>query len=150
MKPKILFILLLISLAFNVGFIFCYLYKVSNQQNAQIPAPTQRSERPARTAVFFQNEEMKTARSENMELRKEFFSELAQPELEIEKISELMLKLELSQTALEKAVLEHFLSVRQEMNAEEAEVFFSRFLNRYENRHQSRQEKSNQKGRNRR
>jgi len=134
MKPKFLLILLLISMSFNVGFVFCFVYKTSAKQQNIMPAPSQRPERQSRSREFFQNEDLIVARNENIELRKQFFIELAKPEIDLAEINDLMSKLDESQRVLEQAVLNHFLNIRQEMNSEEAEEFFSRFQHRNENR----------------
>ena len=129
MKSKILFIILLVSLAFNVGFVVKYVHKVCSRQKTTIPAPQKRN---MQTHRFAPNEEIVLARAENIQLRKQFFMELAMPEVNTDAVNELSIQLNESQIILEQAVLNHFVEIRQEMDTEEAESFFGRFGNRYE------------------
>ena len=133
MKSRIIFIILLISLAFNVGFIVKYVHKVCKKPETIMPAPPKHDMKNQR---FTPNENVIAARNDNIQLRKDFFTELAQPEVNNEIVNELLHKLDESQRLLEQAVLEHFIELRSNMEADEAETFFTRFLNRYETKNE--------------
>ena len=133
MKSKIIFIILLISLAFNVGFVIKYVHKVCARPKNKI---THVEKRNVRTKEFKPNETVMVARNENMQLKMQFFSELTNPEPNSETIAEIMEKLEETQRVLERSVLEHFITLRESMEPEEAKVFFDRFQNRFDNRNE--------------
>jgi len=60
--------------------------------------------------------------------------ELAKPVLDMETVNELVLQLDASQRVMEHTVMNHFISMRLEMDEIEAQNFFGRFQNKYENR----------------
>ena len=130
MKSKLIIIALLVSLAFNIGFIitFAYCSMRKPQKFMPPPPPKQKNERMQKIT---KNEAIFQLKKENIELRKSFFAELATPEPDMEKIAELQIELEKSQTDLEKQVLQHFITIRGDLDNEEAAKFFNRFQNMY-------------------
>jgi len=128
MKSKKMLIGLLISIAFNVGFVVIFAYHVCMKPKPVMPRPPQVHERSQK---FFRDENVTQLRRGNIELRREFFQELAKPEIDKERLGELIQKLEESQRTLEHSVLLHFIQIREEMTAEEAEEFFGKFHERH-------------------
>jgi len=131
MKHRVIFILLLISLAFNTGFIVMFVYHRQRMPHRMMPRPP--------TGYFNkqqidQDEGIKQIRQENMELRKQFFTELAKEEFGSEAIYSFITQLEDSQSQLEHQVLHYFVNMREGMTAEEAEEVFGKFVDRYDKR----------------
>ena len=138
---------LVISLAFNVGFIFIFAYFSYYKPKPSIQRPS----RNPRIHEVFRSEAMQAARSENNLLRKEFFTELAKPEVDYDKVNELIVDLEESQRILEHTILHNFIKIRNEISAEEAESIFTSFQNRHDsNRHNRKKNKDFQNPENRR
>ena len=131
MRPKIISFILLISLAFNAGFIVRFLHiKASGSQSLMMPARLQTQLRE-RTALS--NDVIRDIRNENMGLRRLFFSELSKPDVNMREVNSLIWKIFDSQSALEYAVLNHFVVIRRDMETEEAEEFFGRLSRRQDN-----------------
>ena len=128
MKSKKLLIGLLVSLAFNVGFIVIFAYHACMKQKSVMPRTPNVHERSQR---FFSDENVAQQRRGNIELRREFFKELAKPEVDRDELLKLIQRLEESQRTLEHSVLLHFIQIREEMTAEEAEEFFGKFHERH-------------------
>jgi len=131
MKQKVIFILLLISLAFNTGFIIVFVYHRQRMVHRMMPRPP---------SGYFnrhqidQDDGIKQIRQENMELRKQFFTELALEEFDKETIYNFISQLEDSQARLEHQVLHYFINMREAMTPEEAQEVFGRFIERYDRR----------------
>ena len=131
MKTKNIYIALLISLAFNAGFIVSFFYQMYVSPKPLMPPPPPHN---PKIHQVFKNEEMVQIRKDNIKLRMEFFKELSQPTVNYSKIDELILNLDESQRVLESKILLHFIQIRKEMSEEEAEEFFGKFHQRYESR----------------
>ena len=130
MKSRLITIALLISLAFNIGFIIMFAYCSMRKPPKFMPPPPPK-QKNERMQKITKNEEILHLKKENIELRKSFFAELATPEPDMEKIAELQIELEKSQLALEHKVLQHFITIRGDLDDEEAAKFFNRFQNMY-------------------
>jgi protein subunit release factor A len=140
MKSKILLYILILSLAFNIGFIVNYiLISISPNQDIVIPAQTRRHLREHR---INQNEEILELRTENIHLRMEFFNELAQFDVNVFYLQELINELAVSQRLLDNAAFNNFIDMRFEMTDEEAHEFFGALHDMYERR-ANRQERHN-------
>jgi len=133
MKSRCVLIALIISLAFNLGFILMFIHVKCIKAKAEKQEPKVQQERTYRA---FRDEGITESRRENFEIRREFFQELARPEIDKERINELVLKLKQSQQALDQSVVQHFINLREGMTAEEAEEFFGNMRARREQRMQ--------------
>ncbi|MCL1827171.1 MAG: hypothetical protein FWG20_03920 [Candidatus Cloacimonetes bacterium] len=130
MKKRILFILL-ISLAFNAGFICMGIFHhFSKPKNYMLPIPP-RFQKDHKFPRPSQNEEIIALRKINVELRKSFFQELAKTELDTTKIAELSQQLQESQNEMEKVVLQHFVDIRNNHPVDEAVEYFQKLENVY-------------------
>jgi len=129
MKSRCVLIALIISLAFNIGFILVFIHVKCVKAKAEKQEPKVQQERTHRV---FRDEGIAESRRANFELRRELFQELAKPEVDKDKIKELVENLKESQKALDKSVIQHFISMREGMTAEEAEEFFNNMRARRE------------------
>jgi hypothetical protein len=121
---------LVISLSFNLGILIAFCYSlVFMRPKHFMPPPL--PDKPKVQRVF-KNEDISQAKKENIEIRREFFNELAKSAVDTEKLSDISKRLEDSQTQLDKLVLQHYVNIRSDMSNEEAEQFFTRFQKRYE------------------
>ena len=143
MKSKLIVIFLLISLAFNLGFIIMFAYHSMCKPPKFMPPPPPK-QKNERIQKIIKNEEIFTLRKENFEMRKSFFAELANPEPDMVKIAELQNELEKSQIEIEQKVLQHFINIRNDLDTEEAAKFFSRFQNTYSEKKQKIKQNLNQ------
>ena len=143
MKSKLTIILLLISLAFNLGFIIMFAYSSMCKPPKFMPPPPPPKQKSERIQKIAKNDEIFELRKENFELRKVFFAELASQEPDMEKITELQAELEKSQNNLEQKVLQHFIDIRNDLDSEEAADFFNRFKNMYSDKNQQKFKKEN-------
>ena len=132
MKSKLILIILLISLAFNIGVILRFFPKQTDRDVPIMPEPP--AQRTFTGRGVFHNEEFRTIRINNINLRMLYFAELAKPEINKEIISDLAIKLIESQSNLDRAVLNHYLENRLQMTDEEAAEYFTRFKQSYEYR----------------
>jgi hypothetical protein len=133
MKAKYLIIALIISLAFNIGFVAMGI--VNNA--ATEPIMPQRQHNRQRGTRFVQSEELREARRANLAIRNEFFRKLASEEFDPFEKREIIERLLVSQQELEFMVCQHFMTIRENMTDEEASEFFGRF-HRRERRHRVR------------
>ena len=131
MKSRFISIALIISLAFNIGFIVMFVYFKCTKSKPIEGKPQVQHEQVHRQ---FRNEDIAEARRENSEYRRTFFQELAKPEFDEERVEELAQRLKESQKTLDQTVVKHFINLRKGMTAEEAEEFFGNMRQRRENR----------------
>jgi hypothetical protein len=129
MIKKWLILALTLSLGFNVGFLV-----IKGLQHSKKPKHKMTKEfrppREHRKMNMFKDENMREARSENKQLKREFFAELAKPDINTEKIQEIIVEIEHSQRVLEHSILHNFVQMRHEMSADEAATFFTSFQKR--------------------
>ena len=123
-------ILLIFSLAFNIGFILAFVYHIFARPSEMPHKPP-----PPRMQVFrFHNEDLSQIRKETNELRKVLFLELAKNDLDTLQINEISHILVEKQGDMEKQILHHFKTGRLDMTDEEAEEFFTKLAERHEKR----------------
>lgn len=128
MKNRIKNIILIISLAFNIGFVFMFFYNIYLR-----PAPIMHHHPPKNHRInrIMDSREMMKLKKENIESRIEFFNELAKPDYNQDTLEELILKLSESQKCMEDKIIQNFIRLRSDMSDEEAQNFFGRFEERY-------------------
>jgi len=117
MKKKLL---LIFSLAFNIGFIVAWGYHFYARS---IPQPRQ-PRHPQSRFLRLKNTDIEASREETNRLRKQLFGELAKSELDTLQINATEIALTESQVNMEKLILQHLKKTRQEMSDAEAEEFF--------------------------
>ena len=135
-----IYLILFVSIAFNVGFLVMSTVASCRKPDTFMPTPP--AQRHQRMNKAFHDEDIKTARIENMELRKELFRELAKPEMDRQTIDQIVSNLIESQRTLEQNVLLHFVKVREESTPEEAQEIFGEYHKRYE---RNRERQTNQR-----
>ena len=130
MKSNLIMIALLISLAFNIGFM------IFVAANLTKPEPLMPNTPPDfhRTQIDGENVLLIDARRENIRIRAEFFKQLAKPEYDTQELVEITDRLTVSQHILEYRVTQHYLEMRRNMNDEEAQEYFSRLIRRHHDR----------------
>ena len=129
MRNKILLISLLISLAFNIGFVVIFGYTKYNK-----PKDTRQNRQRGQSMMrhVFRDENIRQIRNENNEFKKAFFTELARPEVDYTIVDSLRIELEESQKILEHVIIHRFIQLRGEVEDDEALEIFGAYLKRYE------------------
>jgi len=129
MKNKIILFTLLVSLSFNIGFVIMFGYaKYYKPKNTGFYKHRYQN----RFHSQFNDENLQLARSENIEIKKAFFLELAKPDVSYNVIDSLRIELEESQKIIEHSIIHNFIQLRQEIENDEAEETFGVFLKRFE------------------
>ncbi|MDD4156601.1 MAG: hypothetical protein PHY08_08530 [Candidatus Cloacimonetes bacterium] len=131
MKNRNILIILIISLAFNLGFIMMFLYHSYFDPKPFMPPPPPKKDK---IHSIMNSKEMKDFKKQNYKYRIEYFKELAKPDYDIKTIDNIIHYLSNSQKQIEDMVIYNFLELRKQMTDEEAADFFGRFHERYNNR----------------
>ena len=147
MRNKILLISLLVSLAFNIGFVIVFGYTKYNKPN---DTRQNRQRGQSRMRHVFKDENVRQIRNENIEYKKAFFTELAKSEVDYTVIDSLRLELEESQKILEHVIIHNFIQLRGEVEDDEAQEIFGAYLKRYERIKDRDREKNNNENRRKR
>jgi hypothetical protein len=143
MKSKSIIITLIISVAFNIGFLFMF-FTLQAEPEPIMPTRQPRTERGHR---FRQSDELRELRRENVAIRGEFFDLLAHENYQLPELDTIIEKMLESQHRLETEVINHFLSIRAGMTPEEAAEHFTDFQSRQrERRGRGRQEGGQPRG----